>query len=266
MSITPDMLSARKSALRDATLPRAAELPRFETKNAKLGVAGSANPNEWVEFQFNPASIVISHTASVAASAGKAQQPGGLPEAQADQAPSSPGDIYANVEEREKARGTTTITLRGLWFDGKNVRRACMLLLSWTHFAPVRGAKSADKCDLPKLKFIWGPQIYLVHLNQVTLTYTKFSQSGIPVRASVDLTLHSLPKIPGPTNPSSGGLPERRVHTLTGAECLPSLATRCYGRPADWRKIAAANGIDDPLRVRPGALVYLPSPQELLEG
>lgn len=267
MSITPDMLVQQRAALRPTPKAPVAPKPPVQIENAKLGIADSVDPKEQVQFGFNPASIVIQHTASVATSAGRSPDKKDDAKAQTTTQATNPGDIVAtNIEEREKARGTTTISLRGLVFDGKDVQKKCMLLLSWTHFLPAEDAESAEKYNLPKLKFIWGPQIYLVHLNQVTLTYTKFSQAGMPVRASVDLTLHSIPKIPGPTNPSSGGLPDRRAHTLTGAERLPSLATRFYGRPSQWRQIAAANGIDDPLRVRPGTLVYLPNPRELIEG
>jgi nucleoid-associated protein YgaU len=74
--------------------------------------------------------------------------------------------------------------------------------------------------------------------------------------------MYSVPKLPGPTNPSSGGLAGRRTHLLTGAETLPELSTRYYGGPGRWREIAAANGVEDPLRVQPGTRVYVPSAQE----
>jgi nucleoid-associated protein YgaU len=36
-----------------------------------------------------------------------------------------------------------------------------------------------------------------------------------------------------------------------------------YGSAQRWRDIAAANGIDDPFRVRPGTTLYLPSQAEV---
>src|SRR5262249_10141328 len=128
VSITPDMLRQQKAALRPtpkapvAPKPPIAAKPPGTIQNAKIGVAGTVDPDEQVEFAFNPAAIVIQHTASVAPSAGKSpdqkdgsKQEGGPP-------PTNPGDIIAtNVEEREKARGTTIITLRGMVFDGRGV-------------------------------------------------------------------------------------------------------------------------------------------------
>ncbi|QMU78008.1 hypothetical protein GXW83_22235 [Streptacidiphilus sp. PB12-B1b] len=257
MSTTPDLLQAQRAALPPAP-------PPARSGNAKLGLAEPASAADCVTFDFNPATIVISHTAPVMPSAG--QRPTAT-EGPGSTGPNAPGganlELSAkDVDELEKAKGTTTIALRALTFDGTEVPHTCLKLLSWTHFADVTDPVSTKRTELPQLKFVWGSQIYLVHLNQVTVAYTRFSRSGAPVRATVDLTLHSIPKVPGPTNPSSGGLSGRRTHLLTGAESLPELATRCYGGPGRWREIAAANGFDDPLRVRPGTRVYLPGAQE----
>jgi nucleoid-associated protein YgaU len=46
---------------------------------------------------------------------------------------------------------------------------------------------------------------------------------------------------------------------------LQSIATAGYGSPGRWRALAEANDIDDPLRVRPGEVVYLPNDDELEE-
>jgi nucleoid-associated protein YgaU len=222
---------------------------------AKLGPADSPYDVDYVSFQFNPASIAIAHTAPMAPSAGSGKQ--------GDGTTTTATTINAtDVDQLAKANGVTSISMRGVTFDGASVVTDCLRLLNWTHFAPIPDDPTGKKEALPRLKFIWGTQVYLVALNQVTINYTRFTPTGQPVRAQVDLTLHSIPKIPGPTNPSSGGFPGRRSHVLSGAETLPALATQCYGGPGRWREIAAANGFEDPLRVRPGTRVYLPSSQE----
>lgn len=260
MTITPDLLSAARANLVPSPSPPS-DFPMAKDDGAKLGPAGSYDISEYVVFDYNPASIAIAHGAPVVASSGL-RQPAESTPASPEAAVGKSVELSAkDVDELEKAKGTTTIILRALTFDGKDVASACLRLLSWTHFAP-SSAGSPKRNELPLLKFIWGQQIYLVHLNHVSATYTRFSSTGKPVRASVDLTLHSVPKIPGPTNPSSGGLPGRRTHLLTGAERLPELSTRFYGRPGRWREIAAANRFDDPLRVRPGTVVYVPGERE----
>ncbi|MFI9274112.1 hypothetical protein ACIGXM_25900 [Kitasatospora sp. NPDC052896] len=260
--ITPQMLQAQRDELRSTpAAPRPvkngtpASTPWASRRQgvARLEPADRDATEAAVDFDYNPAAITISHTAQVATS--NANSKTGETKADANVS------LAANsVEERERARGTTSITLRSLTFDGKHVARTCLRLLAWSHSVRVPGDPQATA--LPELKFVWGPQIYLVHLNQVTATYTRFGWDGLPVRATVDLTLHSVPSLPGPTNPSSGGPSGRRTHLLAGTESLPELATRTYGGPGHWREIAAANRFEDPLRVRPGTLVYLPGAQE----
>ena len=55
----------------------------------------------------------------------------------------------------------------------------------------------------------------------------------------------------------------RRVHRLVAGETLASVAYAEYGDPTQWRPLAAYNGIDDPMRLRPGATLMLPTPEEL---
>jgi nucleoid-associated protein YgaU len=41
-------------------------------------------------------------------------------------------------------------------------------------------------------------------------------------------------------------------------ETLDFIASQEYGQASHWRHIAEANGIDDPMRVRPGTVLALP--------
>ncbi len=119
------------------------------------------------------------------------------------------------------------------------------------------------------LLFVWGIGLsYPVSLRTVAVTYVRFaSETGTPIRAEVRLGLYKpmTTELPG-TNPTSGGLACCSSRVLDSSECLPSLAAASYGRPGAWRVIAQANGIDDPLRVRPGTLLYLPGRGELAAG
>lgn len=222
-----------------------------------LGADGNArlfceDTGESVVFDYNPAAIVISHSAPMQTSAANGKRNSTTPSAPA---PS------VNAKDLPSAMGMTTISIRALTFAGPDLVANCTLLHDWSQFKDSVD-NSPQKMNLPNLKFSWGDLRYPVNLNRVTINYTRFSRTGAPVRAVVDLTLHLIPKFLRPTNPSSGGLDGRSTHMLTGAETLPGLATRTYGGPEHWREIAAANGIQDPLRVRPGTVVYLPSVEE----
>lgn len=225
-----------------------------------------------VTFKYNPAAIMISRSVKITESKSRpksgdktqatdnAAASTGAPATPVFNDPSNP--VAIAMANNFTSIGIRSVTFDGQSFDGKSVRDQCEQLLRWTRVKPVKDDKGTQRDLPPKLQFIWGSQIYLAMLNQVTINYTRFSRSGTPVRASVDLVLNSVPDVPGPTNPSSGGLAGRRSHLLTGTETLPELATRYYGGPGRWREIAAANGVEDPLRVRPGTRVYVPSELE----
>jgi hypothetical protein len=121
---------------------------------------------------------------------------------------------------------------------------------------------------LPELKFIWGSRGLneRVELQNLDVKYTRFAPDGLPVRAEVSITLHAMHMRLTGTNPTSGGLPGRQATALVEGQNLQTLALDTYGSPAHWRKVAALNGVEDPLRLRPGTVVYLPDRAELDGG
>ncbi|MCX4781778.1 LysM peptidoglycan-binding domain-containing protein [Streptomyces sp. NBC_01264] len=173
------------------------------------------------------------------------------------------------------------IKLSDVTFAGPETKALCDQLLNW--LSPGSGAagqalagvlatkglvNSGMVNRLPVLSFIYGPPMlgfcYQVVLTHVHISYTRFTPFGVPVRAKVSIDLKEQPSLLGtlPTNPTSGGLPGRRSYTVTEGEDLVNLARTQYGTTSHWRRLADANAIDDPLRMRPGTTVYLPNPHE----
>jgi hypothetical protein len=115
---------------------------------------------------------------------------------------------------------------------------------------------------LPILRFMWGFGAPLnnttVNLESVTIDYQRFDFSGTPVWAKVGLTLVEYSSPWGPTNPTSGGVAGRTKHVLSQGENVMQIAQRAYGSPNAWRRVAEANGVDDPLRLKPGRTLMLP--------
>ncbi|MGW8953869.1 LysM peptidoglycan-binding domain-containing protein [Streptomyces sp. NPDC055709] len=68
------------------------------------------------------------------------------------------------------------------------------------------------------------------------------------------------------TDPHLQGAPgspsPRHFCMVVRGDSLQSIATRHTGRPADWRRIAELNGIDDPSKMLPGSTLLLPGPAE----
>lgn len=129
---------------------------------------------------------------------------------------------------------------------------------------PTSDSKNAGRPSAPWVTFMWGSLSGFVgYIKSVSAKYTLFTPGGRPIRAVCTVALEELPEEKSKQNPTSGGLLPRRVHVLREGDSLPMLAYREYGNAALWREIADVNGIDDPLRMRPGDSVFLPSATEL---
>ncbi|MFD0153933.1 CIS tube protein [Streptomyces sp. NPDC055721] len=127
---------------------------------------------------------------------------------------------------------------------------------------------SAKAPSPPWVKFSWGSFStvrFVAYVTSVSATYTLFSPSGIPIRATCSLALTEVSTATKGQNPTSGALSARRVHRTVAGDSLASLAWREYGDATRWRVIAEANGIDDPMRLRPGTELLLPSTTETPE-
>ena len=49
------------------------------------------------------------------------------------------------------------------------------------------------------------------------------------------------------------------MHTVRDGDTLPSISYGAYGDATKWRLIAEANGVDNPLHLRRGSSLSLPS-------
>lgn len=117
----------------------------------------------------------------------------------------------------------------------------------------------------PWVKFSWGSfsTVQLTaFVTSASATYTLFSPNGTPLRATCSMALTEIPTESKGQNPTSGALSVRRVHRTVAGDTLASLAWQEYGDPTRWRLIAEANGIDDPMRLRPGTELLLPAGSE----
>ena len=126
---------------------------------------------------------------------------------------------------------------------------------------PATKDSGTGKGSPPLVEFRWGQawsfKAVVVSVKQV---FTLFLEDGTPTRADVDITLRQVEdedSYPG-QNPTSGGTAGHRVHVVQQRETLDIIAAREYGESRHWRHIAVANGIADPLRIKPGTRLSLP--------
>jgi hypothetical protein len=89
---------------------------------------------------------------------------------------------------------------------------------------------------------------------------TLFSPSGVPLRATVSVTLREYKTLKELLERPNGQSPDRtHAHVVQSGDSLSAIADRYYGRPASWRAIADQNNIEDPRRLRPGTPLTVPS-------
>lgn len=274
------------------------------TSGVKAQLARVGNGSECVDFQFNPEKIKVSHSPDTKAENRSMGRPGGSRNGGPIYV-GNPNEAIVNAGEATLAFGSltfdghrvTTDCRRLLeWTypvpdtnpdptpttlpqkDGKLVKPPVPERPSGGT-APTGVGALAPPMVLPLLQFTWDKfdpgtkfldgdsrtMLYVI-LAKVEVEYTRFDQHGVPYRASVALTCKIPPmKAKGP-NPTSGGRPDRRGHLVTAGEDLSSIARTQYGHPGYWRDLAVLNGVDDPLRVRPGRRLYVPGFAELREG
>ena len=217
-------------------------------KRAKLVVVGGNSHSDGmstarqVEFVFNPSKIEINAGASW-------------------EQPTKAGSKKASDPQ---FKGTTPATMAlelilDQW-DVRNKSRSVIAdvntLISWTR--PTTSARGAKKPQPPKVRLEWALPWFDCYVVSVKATYTMFDKTGVPVRATVSLQLKEFGTKDAKQNPTSGSLAGHQSHLVVEGDSLPLLAHRYYEKAEYWRGVAIANGIDDPLRVRPGTRILLP--------
>lgn len=121
----------------------------------------------------------------------------------------------------------------------------------------------------PWVQFHWGDfHSFRSVVADLGLSFTYFSADGVPLRARAAVTLSQFEPDEnwGRQNPTSGTPRPHRTHVVQPGETLDRIAAKHYGTSTPWRDIAAANGIDDPLDLRPGTLLAIPQRAERARG
>jgi hypothetical protein len=90
-------------------------------------------------------------------------------------------------------------------------------------------------------------------------SYTLFNSEGVPLRCTVALTLREYRTLEEQlTELNLRSADHTRVHIVREGETLPQIAYAAYQDPARWRTIAAHNGLRNPRKLTPGAVLHLP--------
>lgn len=111
----------------------------------------------------------------------------------------------------------------------------------------------------PVCQFIWGSYIFPCIIERISKRFTMFLPEGIPVRATLSVTLREYKEYETQLQEAARQSADRtKTWRVKEGENLQSIAAKEYGDPASWRSIAEANGIDNPRIVESGIELVIP--------
>jgi len=200
-------------------------------------------------FQFNPKEVTIAKGAKWERKPAKGAKTAGPPEF------SGTDPCKLTVEMFFDA----TTTHDGAVVEAVEKLFSCLVATDKSH---------SKKKDAPPLVVLsWGKVTsFNAFVTSVSAKYTLFGSDGVPIRAVCSVAMEEMPGELFRQNPTSGSYDVRKVHRTIAGDSLAGIAYAEYGDPTQWRPLAAYNGIDDPLRLRPGVTLLLPPPEELMPG
>ena len=110
----------------------------------------------------------------------------------------------------------------------------------------------------PIIQFSWGNFVFVGVMQQADVRFNLFLPSGVPVRATVDVTIKQYydgRKETGMLQSANFA----KQHTVLPGDTLAGIAAKLYDDPAKWRPIAIENNIDNPLTLEPGRVLIIPA-------
>jgi nucleoid-associated protein YgaU len=157
-------------------------------------------------------------------------------------------DTYQNPRNGGQSRDVRTVYINDLW----------KMMFVDKQLAEKKKNKQGRP---PKVQFTWGKALsFEAVMTSLSVTFTLFLPDGTPVRASAKVAFQQVKDTKElPQNPTSGGLGGERVRTVEEGDRLDLIAHEEYGDTAQWRLIAAANGITNPRNLRPGSTLVIPN-------
>ncbi|RDI17178.1 hypothetical protein DEU38_12313 [Rhodococcus sp. AG1013] len=222
-----------------------ASLELYEPRKAPGGSQPGGHLGS-IDFQFNPKEVTIAKTAKWGSKPTKGAKKAGPPEFLGSEPSKLSLEMFFDAWETQDNSVVTRVDA---------LMKCCV---------PTENTSGTAKALPPLVIFTWGGlKSFPGFVTQVSAKFTRFSSSGVPIRAVCTVNLEEMPGGKGGQNPSSQSVAARSTHTMVAGDCLPLLAHAEYGDAALWRNIAAYNGIDDPMRIPDGTAVMLPARDDL---
>ena len=111
----------------------------------------------------------------------------------------------------------------------------------------------------PPVEFRWGRFSFKAVIESLSQRFTMFDGAGRPVRAILTVSFKQYrPLSEQLRKPRRNSADRTKRRVFTADDSLWAMAAREYGDPAEWRRIARHNRIENPRKVRPGDVLVLP--------
>lgn len=224
----------------------------FEYAKIVVHEEDKAGSCEEVSFMFNPEAVRITKTLKPKKQKTAGSDAPPLQFTAGDSTKIEFGEVlFDTFEERKSVYSEHVSKLESLIRVNNNVHRPVRVLFLW-------GQGFVNKSDGGGS----NPQIYtgMWYVTALDVNYIMFLPNGTPVRAKCKLT---LTEVPDEENKSQGSSAKEspdtaHVHLVSRGDSLQAIAYKEYDDAGQWRRIAEANGIDDPLALEPGHRLLIP--------
>lgn len=105
----------------------------------------------------------------------------------------------------------------------------------------------------------WGAFTFRGVMKSADVTYTLFDRAGLPLRAKVTAVFTEVVDPEHRAAQDRLSSPDlRQTWVVRDGDRIDGIADQVYGSPVHWRGIAGANGLVNPRRLEPGAVLVLP--------
>lgn len=221
----PDAANLAKAQLIEIRLPS----PENESSEP-------SNPEADVTVQFNPETLKVGYSNTMEG-----------------------GDQSGGSAIQYVSKSSTKLSVE-LWFDASamsDVQDVRTLTKKVNHF--ITPTEQGEGLAPPGIRFLWGSFLFEGVMDSMDETLELFSAEGRPLRAKVSIGITSqeiffkINPLGGDGAPAPGTTPQSQAQE---GDSLQQMMGRS-GSPANWQGVAAANGIESPRLLQPGALLDL---------
>lgn len=222
---------------------------------AMIGVNWQKGPFEWIPVQFNPTEFSLDKSVQIAEITIPGLDSPLLQFVRGQNEKMMLDLFFDTTEDGMGARATSVTTRTDRIYElvkiepGRHAPPLCSFF--WNSKFP--GSDTSDHIGNQRRNF------FDFVVESVKQKFTLFSPEGIPLRATVTLSLREYKTLDTQLKELNKQSPDRtQSHVTQRNETLASISAEHYMKPGEWRRIADNNNIEDPRRLSPGTFLSLP--------